>query len=348
MDSGLPTLTSASRRGFSLLLAGLGLFNLAAWLCLARLALTTNGSIIGLGALAYFLGLRHGFDADHIAAIDNVTRKLRRDGIRSLTTGLFFALGHSTIVILIAFGLALESSMHHGAALIHRLEHSLLGTLVSAAFLTGIGAINLVVFFQLCSTFRSRAQRAVPESLASAEIETLLEQRGVIARLFASLYRRIDSGRKMFFVGFLFGLGFDTATEVALLAMTAEAAGDGRFPIIGVMVFPLLFAAGMTLVDALDGALMMRIYDWASADLLKKLFFNIVVTGLTVSMALFVALIEWLQALSIGFELDTPLWRAINRLDFGKIGLSMASLIFLLWLVAWFQYRRYFSRVPGV
>ncbi len=339
--------TSATRRGFILLLCGLGLFNLVAWLCLARLALTTDASIIGLGALAYFLGLRHGFDADHIAAIDNVTRKLRRDGRRSLTTGLFFALGHSTIVMLLALGLALESSFRQGAALIRALHHTLLGTALSAGFLTVIGIVNLVVFVQLCRTFRSRARLAAPDSLGSGQIEALLERRGLIARLFASVYRRIDSGRKMFFVGFLFGLGFDTATEVALLAITAEAAGDGSFPIIGVMVFPLLFAAGMTLVDALDGALMMRIYDWASADWLKKLFFNIVVTGLTVAMALFVGLIEWLQALSAGLELDSPLWRAINRLDFGKIGLSMATLMFVLWLVAWFQYRRYFSRAPG-
>ncbi|HUY17878.1 MAG TPA: hypothetical protein VMV15_01515 [Candidatus Binataceae bacterium] len=340
--------SAALRRGFVLLLCGLGLFNLLAWLCLARLALTTDASVFGLGALAYFLGLRHGFDADHIAAIDNVTRKLRRDGRRSLTTGLFFALGHSTIVMLLALALALESSQRHGAALIHALHQTLLGTTLSAAFLTGIGIVNLLVFVQLYRAFRSHADSAAsPHDPGGGQIEALLERRGVIARLFASVYRRIDSGRKMFFVGFLFGLGFDTATEVALLAITAEAAGDGRFPIIGVMVFPLLFAAGMTLVDALDGALMMRIYDWASADSLKKLFFNVVVTGLTVAMALFVGLIEWLQALSIGLELDSPLWRAIDRLDFGKIGLSMASLMVVLWLFAWFQYRRYFSRTPG-
>jgi nickel/cobalt transporter (NiCoT) family protein len=338
--------TSVARRDFVLLLCGLGIFNLTAWLCLARLAFSTNASIIGLGVLAYFLGLRHGFDADHIAAIDNVTRKLRRDGRRSLTIGLYFALGHSAIVILLALGLALESSHRHGAALIHALHHTLIGMTLSAAFLTGIGIVNLVIFLQLCRAFRSHV-RATPGDLGSGQVETLLEQRGVIARLFASVYRRIDSGRKMFFVGFLFGLGFDTATEVGLLAVTAEVAGDGRFPIIGVMVFPLLFTAGMTAVDALDGALMMRIYDWASADSLKKLYFNIVVTGLTFVMALFVALIEWLQALSAGFELNTPTWRAINQLDFGKVGLSMVALMFMLWLVAWVQYRRYFSRSPG-
>jgi high-affinity nickel-transport protein len=338
----------AGHRGFVLMLLGLTAFNLIAWLALADLALRVDASILGIGALAYFLGLRHGFDADHVAAIDNVTRKLRRDGRRSLTTGLFFALGHSTIVMLLALGLVLESAMRQGAAMIRALHHTFLGTIVSAGFLTGIGLVNLIVFIQLYRAFRAQARRGAASDGVGHEIEMLLQQRGVIARLFAFIYRRIDSGWKMFFVGFVFGLGFDTATEVALLAITAEAAGDGRFPLIGMMVFPLLFTAGMTLVDALDGALMMRIYDWASADSLKKLFFNLVVTALTVAMALMVSLIEWLQILSAGFALDGPLWRAVNNLDFGKLGLSMAVLMAMLWAVAWFQYRRYFSNAAVI
>jgi high-affinity nickel-transport protein len=335
-----------SSRRLIAMLCGLGAFSLIAWLCLAELALTADTSILGIGALAYFLGLRHGFDADHIAAIDNVTRKLRRDGRRSLTTGMFFALGHSAVVILLALGLVAESSMRQGSAIIHSLSHTFVGTLISAGFLTGIGVVNLIVFLQLCRAFRSHAKLAASDG-ASHEIELLLQRRGVLARLFAFAYRRIDSGWKMFFIGFLFGLGFETATEVGLLALTAEAAGDGRFPLIGVMVFPLLFTAGMTLVDALDGALMMRIYDWASSDSLKKLYFNIVVTGLTVAMALLVSLIEWLQIASAGLALNGPLWRAINSLDLGTLGFSMAGLMVVLWLVAWFQYRRYFSRAPS-
>jgi len=339
--------TTPGRRGLVLMLCGLGAFNLIAWLALTRLALTVDASILGIGALAYFLGLRHGFDADHIAAIDNVTRKLRRDGRRSLTTGLFFALGHSTIVMLLALGLVLESSMRQGTAVIRALHHTFVGTVLSAAFLTGIGIVNLVIFIQLYRAFRAHAQRPAAADRIGHEIEMLLQRRGLIARLFAFVYRRIDSGWKMFFIGFLVGLGFDTATEVGLLAITAEGAGAGRFPLIGVMVFPLLFTAGMTLVDALDGALMMRVYEWASADALKKLFFNLVVTGLTVTMALIVSLIEWLQVLSAGLALDGPLWSAVNNLDFGTLGLSMAALMALLWLLAWVQYRRYFSRAPG-
>ncbi len=220
-----------------------------------------------------------------------------------------------------------------------------MGALLSASFLTGIGIVNLIVFVQLCRAFRSHAQLTQSDG-ASHEIEMLLQRRGLLARLFAFVYRRIDSGWKMFFIGFLFGLGFETATEVGLLAITAEAAGDGRFPLVGVMVFPLLFTAGMTLVDALDGALMMRIYEWASSDTLKKLYFNIVVTGLTVAMALLVSAIEWLQMLSAGLALEGPLWRAIDGLDFGTLGFSMAGLMVLLWAVAWFQYRRYFNRAP--
>ncbi|MBF6567636.1 MAG: HoxN/HupN/NixA family nickel/cobalt transporter [Candidatus Binataceae bacterium] len=337
------TKSSSDRRRFVLLLAGLALFNLAVWLALARLALTVDVSVAGMGTLAYFLGLRHGFDADHIAAIDNVTRKLRRDGRHCITTGLFFALGHSTIVIMLALGIALESTTPKGAALIRTLHHTLLGTMLSSAFLTGIGIVNLIVFIQLYRTFT--AQTRTPRGGESIEVEYLLERRGVIARIFGSLYRRIDAGWKMYFVGFLFGLGFDTATEVGLLAIAAEAAGSGHFPFSAVMIFPLLFAAGMTVVDALDGALMMRIYEWAAADSLKKLFFNTVVTGFTVAMALLVAVIEWLQALSAGLALDGPLWRMVDALDLGMIGLAMAVLMVVLWFVAWLQYRRRFSRI---
>ncbi|MGH7907398.1 MAG: HoxN/HupN/NixA family nickel/cobalt transporter, partial [Candidatus Binataceae bacterium] len=181
------------------------------------------------------------------------------------------------------------------------------------------------------------------KSRAGGEIDSILERRGLIARMFFFLYRRIDASWKMYPVGFLFGLGFDTATEIALLAIAAEAAVSGRFPIAAIMLFPVLFTAGMTLVDTLDGALMMRIYEWASSDALKKLFFNTLITGLTVAVALSIAAIEWLQAVSVGFKLDGGVWRALNAANSSEVGMLTVVLIGLVWLVGWRRYRRLFA-----
>ena len=330
-----------------LLVAGLGLLNLCAWLALWGLAGAASAPVIEVGTLAWFLGLRHAFDADHIAAIDNVTRKLRQDGTRSVTTGLFFALGHSTVVILLSFAIALGVSMHAGGHARPQFWGGLAGTVISAGFLTLIGIVNLVIFVQLWGAFDSYRSDGRSGNEIDQEIAALLNRRGLAARLFRFLYRRIDAGWKMYFVGLLFGLGFDTATEVALLGISATAAASHTLPLWGIMVFPLMFTAGMTLMDALDGAFMMQLYDWAFADGLKKLFFNTAITGLTVMVAFVVGGIEWLQVLSAELRLNGPFWTAINNLNFEQMGLIVAAFIMFAWLVAWQSYRRYAGSVAA-
>ncbi len=330
-----------------LLFAGLGLLNLLAWLALWGLAGAASASVISVGALAWFLGLRHAFDADHIAAIDNVTRKLRQDGKRSITTGLFFALGHSTIVILLSFAIALEVSSHAGRHDLPKFWGGLAGTLISAGFLTLIGIVNLVIFVQLWGAFDAYRARGRAPIEVDQQIAALLDRRGLAARLFRFLYRRIDAGWKMYFVGLLFGLGFDTATEVALLGISATAAASHTLPFWGIMVFPLMFTAGMTLMDALDGAFMMQLYDWAFADGLKKLFFNTAITGLTVLVAFLIGGIEWLQVLSTELQLSGRFWTAINNLDFAQMGAIVVALITLAWLIAWRRYRRLVGTIVG-
>ncbi len=330
-----------------LLFAGLGLLNLLAWLALWGLAGAASASVISVGALAWFLGLRHAFDADHIAAIDNVTRKLRQDGKRSVTTGLFFALGHSTIVILLSFAIALEVSSHAGRHDLPKFWGGLAGTLISAGFLTLIGIVNLVIFVQLWGAFDAYRARGRAQVEVDQQIAALLDRRGLAARLFRFLYRRIDAGWKMYFVGLLFGLGFDTATEVALLGISATAAASHTLPFWGIMVFPLMFTAGMTLMDALDGAFMMQLYDWAFADGLKKLFFNTAITGLTVLVAFLIGGIEWLQVLSTELQLSGRFWTAINNLDFAQMGAIVVALITLAWLIAWRRYRRLVGTIVG-
>ena len=314
----------------------------AAWLMLGCLAISAGEAVVGVGALAYFIGIRHGFDADHIAAIDNVTRKLRQDGQRPVATGLFFALGHSTIVVLLSLAVAFVVRSRGGKPQLLGMLSGSVGALVSAGFLSAIGIVNLLIFLQLWRGFRATLSADSGRPGFDQGVEALLAQRGFMGRILGFLYRHVDASWKMYPVGVLFGLGFDTATEVAILGISATAAASGKLHIWGVMVFPLLFTAGMSLVDALDGAVMMRIYDWAFADAARKLFFNTVITGLSVLVALVVASIEWLQILSAQFQLTGSFWSAIEDLNFTEAGLVIVSLMMLTWLFAWRQYRRYF------
>ncbi len=314
------------------------LLNVWAWgllLALRRL----DAALLGIGALAYFFGLRHAFDADHIAAIDNVTRKLRQDGQKPVGVGLYFSLGHSSIVIFLSLGLALavrETERH-----MQTLERfgDVFGTTVSAAFLTLIGLINLYIFFRLWQVLR-RCRQGDRAAAEHADVLDLLEQRGFMARIFRAVYRRVDRSWQMYPVGFLFGLGFDTATSVAVLGISATMAQHGGLPLWGVMVFPLLFTAGMSLMDTMDGLVMIKIYDWAMIDAVRKLFFNTIITGLGVLVALVVGSTEWLQLLGSEFRWQGIFWTFIPELDFSTLGGMVASLMVLTWATAWLYYRR--------
>jgi len=311
----------------------------AAWLLLGLLAISAGEAIFGVGALAYSIGIRHGFDADHIAAIDNVTRKLRQDGQRPAATGLFFALGHSTIVILLSLVVAFAVGDKPGKPEILSILNGMVGALVSAGFLSAIAIVNLVIFVQLWRALRTMAAEGASPKL-DLDVHALLNQRGFMGRIFGFLYRHIDASWKMYPVGVLFGLGFDTATEVAILGISATAAASGTLHLWGVMIFPLLFTAGMSLVDTLDGVVMTRIYDWAFADGVRKLFFNIAVTGLSVLIALAVAGIEWLQILGSKFQLSGAFWDSVGDFNFTKMGLLIILLMVSTWLLALYKYRR--------
>ena len=312
--------------------------HLAAWGWLLAL-LPKHPSLLGIGAVAYLLGLRHAFDADHIAAIDNVTRKLRQDGQRPVAVGLFFSLRHSSVVLLLSVAVALLA--HDAQALLHDVGAAggWIGTIVSAGFLTLIGLVNLVIFRRLLRLLLGHRRG---EAVDVRAIDALLDQRGGASRVFCAVVARIRASWQMLPLGLLFGLGFDTATEVAVLGLSAAFAQHSGFPVLGVLVFPLLFAAGMSLMDTADGLAMLKVYDWAMQDAARKLGFNIAITGLSVLVALGVGGVEWLQLLGTGLVLSGPRWQALDGLTSSAAGLAITSLMLAAWLLAW---RHYSGRV---
>lgn len=321
------------RRPLKWLLGTLLLGNLLSWLAALELA-RFQSSLLGLAALAWGFGARHAFDVDHIAAIDNVTRKLTQEQRRPVGIGFFFALGHSTVVI------ALSALVAWGArglkANFHSLAHfgSLFGTGISALFLTLIGLINLVVLGQLIQTlFRYRLGQVQPEQ-GTAAIDLLLARRGFLTRFFRLLFRNINQSWQMYPLGILFGLGFDTATEIAILGMSASLATSTDFPLWGILVFPALFTAGMTLMDSLDGLIILRTYHWALSDLLRRLYFNTLITALSVALALVIGTLEWLQVLAPDWVAAGGFWDWLKDLDFSTLGFIAVGGMIAAWLLA--------------
>ena len=320
---------------YGLLIAG----NLAAW-AWALLAFRGHPALLGSALLAYGFGLRHAVDADHIAAIDNVTRKLMQSGKRPLLVGLFFALGHSTVVALAVAGVAATATL-----LAQRFETfheigSVVGTAVSALFLFAIAAVNLVILRAVWRTFRHVRQggRYVEE-----DFDLLLSSRGLLARLFRPLFRMITRSWHMFPLGFLFGLGFDTATEVSLLGIAASETAKG-LSIWSILVFPALFASGMTLVDTTDGVLMQSAYQWAFMKPLRKLYYNLVITSASVVIAVLIGGIELLGLLADHLGLDGRFWTIAQAAGahLNEVGLLIVALLVATWLgsVALWRYKR--------
>src|SRR5580693_2379812 len=251
---------------------------------------------VGTGALAYTLGMRHAFDADHIAAIDNTTRKLVNEGQRPLSVGFFFSLGHSSVVFLLAvllnFGIrGLDEQVKNSSSQLQDTAN-IVGTLVSGVFLFLIAAVNIVILASIIKMFREMRAGAYDDQ----ELEAQLAQRGLMNRFLGRFYRNVDAPWKMYPIGFLFGLGFDTATEVALLVLAGSAVVGG-LPFYAVLSLPILFAAGMSLFDTLDGCFMNFAYDWAFAKPIRKVYYNLTITGLSVFVALFVGAVEVLGLL---------------------------------------------------
>ncbi len=275
--------------------------------------------LAGLGTLAYTFGLRHAFDADHLAAIDNSTRKLLAEGQRPLGVGFFFSLGHSSVVFALATGLALATQAVGGAIPTLQSYGGYVGAAVSGTFLVSIGVLNLLVLRDVVAIAGGLRSGSFDE----AELERRLLERGLMNRLFIGRAARlIRRSAHMYPLGFLFGLGFDTASEIGLLALTAGVAG-GQVPVLGIVALPLLFAAGMSLMDTADGVFMAKAYGWAFSSPARKVFYNITVTALSVTVALGVGGVELFQlaggATGVNFEL---------------LGYLMLGLFALTWLVA--------------
>jgi high-affinity nickel-transport protein len=295
-------------------------------------------ALVGLGFSAYMFGLRHAFDADHIAAVDDTVRFMLQKGKRPLGVGFFFSLGHSTIVLALAIGIAFAATALKGELPQLKSFGALIGAGVSGTFLWIIGILNLLVLLDILKIWQSA--RAGTHS--HAHLESLLQKRGLLNRLFGGrLQKLMSQSWQMYPLGLLFGLGFDTASEVGLLAMTAGASA-GDLPLAGVLCLPILFAAGMTVMDTTDGVLMCKAYDWAFLNPLRKIFYNITTTGLSVAVALLVGSVELLQVLIGMLDLKGGLYDFIAALDFGVLGYLIVAMFLLAWglSVAWWKFGR--------
>jgi high-affinity nickel-transport protein len=315
-------------------------FNIAAWV-VAFVAFRGYPLLLGSCLLAYSFGLRHAVDADHIAAIDNVTRKLMQEGKRPVSVGFLFSLGHSTVVVVGSIAIAATA-----LALQHRMDAAreigaVVGTLVSTLFLFGIAIVNLIVLRSIYQTFL-RVRRGEP--YVDEDFDLLLNSRGFLSRLFRPVFRMINCSWHMYPLGILFGLGFDTATEIGLLGISATEASKG-LPLWSVLVFPALFAAAMSLVDTTDNILMLGAYGWAFVKPIRKLYYNITITLVSVVVAFAVGGIEALGLLAGQFRLKGAFWDLINRFNenFGMLGYCIIGLFVAAWIlsIAIYKWRRF-------
>jgi high-affinity nickel-transport protein len=285
---------------------------------------------LGVAITAWTLGLRHAFDADHISAIDNVTRKLMADGQRPLATGFFFALGHSTVIVAVGAGISFAARAVFGAMVNPGSTYETLGgtvgTLLAATFLYLIAALNLVVLAGIARVFACLRRGEYSEE----ELERQLQARGLMYRFFGRFMRSVNHTWQMFFVGLVFGIGFDTATEVVLLTATVYAATSG-LPFYAVLALPLLFAGGMTLFDTLDGCFMNFAYGWAFARPVRKVYYNLVITGLSIAAAFLIGTVEILGVLTGELHLHGPLWDFMASFDINKAGFTIAGLFVVVW-----------------
>jgi nickel/cobalt transporter (NiCoT) family protein len=321
-------------RIYSMLVA----FNIIVWIW-AIAAFREFPILLGTAMLAYSFGLRHAFDADHIAAIDNVTRKLMQQERRPVAVGLFFSLGHSTIVVGLSVALAITATALQTRFDTFKNIGAMVGTGVSAFFLFAIAFANILVLISVCRIFQTvkNGGRFVEEDL-----DLTLAKRGLLGRLFRRLFQVIERSWQMYPLGVLFGLGFDTATEVGLLGISATQASQG-LPIWSIMVFPALFTAGMTLVDTTDSILMLGAYGWAFVKPIRKLYYNLTITGVSVVVAVIVGGLEMLNLVGdqLGLGDSGGFWGAVGSLNanFGVLGYLIVGIFIVAWLVSYVVYR---------
>jgi nickel/cobalt transporter (NiCoT) family protein len=288
---------------------------------------------VGTGVTAYTLGLRHAFDADHISAIDNVTRKMMNEDKRPLSVGFFFSLGHSTIVFALAFLIAvgvkaLADPVRNSGSLLHKMTN-VIGTTVSGTFLYVIAILNIVILISIVKIFFRMRQGQYNE----AQLERELSSRGLMNRLFGKRLNKIKQPWQMYPVGVLFGLGFDTATEVALLVI-AGSAGAAGLPFYAIICLPILFAAGMSLLDTIDGSFMNFAYGWAFSKPVRKVYYNITITGLSVAVALFIGTIELVGLLTQKLGMTGSVVDWFQNFNINTAGLIIVAMFGATWVIS--------------
>jgi nickel/cobalt transporter (NiCoT) family protein len=321
--------------GISVLLVGA---NIAAWLW-ALSTLRNYPILLGTAMLAYTFGLRHAFDADHIAAIDNVTRKLMQEGKRPVAVGFFFSLGHSTIVVLLSVAIAITATALQSKFDNFTTVGAVAGALVSAVFLFAIAIANILVLMSIYRTFQIVKNGG---KFAEEDLDLMLSRRGFMGRILRRFFRLIERSWHMYPLGVLFGLGFDTATEVGVLGISATQAAQG-LSIWSILVFPALFTAGMSLMDTTDGVLMLGAYGWAFVKPVRKLYYNLTITAVSVIVAVVVGGLEALNLIGdqLGLTDGGGFWGAIGAINdnFGILGYIIAGIFVLSWLVSFAVYR---------
>jgi high-affinity nickel-transport protein len=312
----------------------LGFVTLFALVAPSHYHLGASGTFtVGIGITAYTLGMRHAFDADHISAIDNTTRKLMSEGKRPLSVGFWFSLGHSSIVFALAFLIsvgvrALDGPVKHGGSSLHQVT-GWIGTTVSGTFLYIIAALNIIILVGILRVFREMKSGRFDE----AALEQQLNSRGFMNRFFGRMTRTVTKPQQMYPIGLLFGLGFDTATEVALLVI-AGSAGAAGLPWYAILCLPILFAAGMSLLDSIDGSFMNFAYGWAFSKPVRKVFYNITITGLSVAIALLIGTIELGGLIAQHLNLSGPFWNWFENININLLGFLIVGLFVATWAIA--------------
>ncbi len=312
----------------------LGFVTLFALVAPSHYRLGASGTFtVGIGITAYTLGMRHAFDADHISAIDNTTRKLMGEGKRPLSVGFWFSLGHSSVVFALAFLIslgvrALDGPVRNDRSSLHQVT-GWIGTTVSGTFLYVIAALNIVILIGILRVFREMRTGVYDE----AALEQQLNSRGLMNRFFGRMTRAVTKPQQMYPIGVLFGLGFDTATEVALLVI-AGSAGAAGLPWYAILCLPVLFAAGMSLLDSIDGSFMNFAYGWAFSKPVRKVFYNITITGLSVAIALLIGTVELGGLIAQHLDLSGGFWSWFENIDINLLGFLIVGMFVATWAIA--------------
>jgi nickel/cobalt transporter (NiCoT) family protein len=334
------SLSPGQKRTLIMMVAVVGALHVIGWATLVLVVApshyhlgSTGAFTVGVGVTAYTLGMRHAFDADHISAIDNTTRKLMAEDQRPLSVGLWFSLGHSSIVFALAFLLSigirsLAAPVAHGGSQLHQVT-GWVGTLVSGSFLYLIAALNIAILIGIVRVFREMRTGSYDE----AALEEQLQKRGFMNRLLGRLTRAVTKPSQMYPIGMLFGLGFDTATEVALLVLAGGAAGAG-LPWYAILCLPILFAAGMSLLDAIDGSFMNFAYGWAFSRPVRKVFYNLTITGLSVAIAFVIGTIELGGLVAQHLNLDGGFWGWLESINLNLLGFVIVGMFVATWVLA--------------